>query len=96
MFLLMLNYKKPIEIVDQYVTAHRDYLAECYKKDYLVVSGPKNPRTGGIMISQLSDRAKLEEMISQDPFKIHDIAEFEIIEFSPVRYHQDFASFIVK
>ncbi len=94
MFLILLTYKQPIEVVDEYLVAHREYLEQCYQKDYLVVSGPRNPRTGGVLISQLTDRAQLDEVLKHDPFSIYQIAKYEVIEFTPVKYHKDFAAFI--
>lgn len=94
MFIIMLQYKAPLEVVDQYLTAHRNYLEEGYKKNYFVASGPRNPRTGGIILSQLKDREQLIKVLNQDPFTLNGIADFEIIEFTPVKYHQDFATFI--
>jgi uncharacterized protein YciI len=94
MFLILLSYKQPIQIVDQYLVEHRAYLEECYQKDCLVVSGPRNPRTGGVLISQLTSRTQLEALLAQDPFSLHDVANYEIIEFLPVKYHKQFASFI--
>lgn len=56
MLLVMGTYKKSIEIADKYLAAHRQFLDEGYKKNYFIVSGVKNPRTGGIIISQLKDQ----------------------------------------
>jgi len=36
----------------------------------------------------------LENILKQDPFNIHDVAEYEIVEFSPIKYHANFATFI--
>ena len=94
MFLIMISYKKPIEIVEQYTVAHRAFLSECYEKDYFVVSGPRNPRTGGILISQLKERQQVEDVIKSDPFFVNEIADYEIIEFIPVKYHKNFLSFV--
>lgn len=94
MFLILVTYTKPIEEIDAHLVAHREYLDEGYRNNYFVVSGPRKPRTGGIIISQLSDRAQLEAILKNDPFHIHGVATYEIVEFTPVKYHQDFAEFI--
>jgi uncharacterized protein YciI len=94
MFLVLVTYKKPLEIVDKYGPAHRALLDEGYQKNYFIASGPRNPRTGGVIFSQLKDRSKLEEFIKSDPFYIHGVADYEIIEFTPGKYHPDFSSFI--
>lgn len=94
MFIILLNYKKDLATVDKYLIEHRAYLDNGYKKGYFVASGPRNPRTGGIIISQLKDRQQLAEIIKADPFSINEIADFEIIEFNPIKFHENFASFI--
>lgn len=94
MFVITLTYKKPIEIVDQHLAAHRAFLELGYQKDFFIASGPKIPRTGGIILSQLENQEQLLEIIKQDPFYINEIADFAIVEFTPVKYHKNFASFI--
>lgn len=93
MFVILLKYKLPLILVDKYLAEHRAYLEECYKKNYLIVSGPCNPREGGVILSQLTDRAKVEEIIHNDPFYTQEVADYEIKEFSPVKFHADFAVF---
>ena len=94
MFIIMLKYKQPLNVIEQHIVEHRAFLDEGYKKNYFVTSGPKIPRSGGIIISQLKSRDQLEIIIKQDPFCIHDLADFEIIEFDPIKYHPNFNSFI--
>lgn len=94
MFIVHLTYKKPLETVEEFLVEHRNFLEEGYKKNFFIASGPKIPRTGGIILSQLKDRDQLQNILAADPFLVHDIADYEIVEFDPVKYHQDFASFI--
>ena len=94
MFLVKITYTKPLDIVDQYVAAHREYLENGYQKNFFVASGPLNPRTGGIIISQLKNREPLEAFFKQDPYVLNDVAAYEFIEFNPVKFHRDFACFI--
>jgi uncharacterized protein YciI len=94
MFVITLTYKKPIDMVDQYLAEHRSYLDTCYKNNYFIASGPQHPRTGGILLSQLKDRHQLDMIIQQDPFTLHDIADYTVIEFEPVKYHPAFSSFV--
>lgn len=93
MFIVNLTYKKSIEDVEKYLSEHRIFLENSYKKNFFVVSGPKNPRTGGIIISQLTDRGELENILKCDPFHAHGIADYEIIEFNPTMYHPNFSDF---
>lgn len=94
MFLILIDYKQSLAIVDKYLIEHRNFLEQGYQKNYFIVSGPRNPRTGGVIISQLQERDQLMEIIKQDPFYIHDIASYDVVEFAPVKYHQHFAPFV--
>jgi uncharacterized protein YciI len=94
MFVVILTYKKPLTDIDQHLAEHRAYLDNGYKKNFFVTSGPKNPRDGGIIISHLKDRGQLEDILKQDPFSLHDLADYEIIEFDPIKYHTNFLPFI--
>ena len=94
MFVVTITYKKPIEIVDQYLAEHRSFLEQGYQSHFFMASGPQNPRVGGILLSQLKDRAQLETILKADPFKVHDIADYVITEFEPVKYHPDFLPFL--
>jgi uncharacterized protein YciI len=94
MFIIDIQYKKPIEVVEAFLAAHREFLEQGYQKNYFVASGPKNPRNGGIIVSQLKDKAELEAILKHDPFILNDIAEYHYTEFTPVKYHKDFAVFI--
>lgn len=94
MFLIMMHYKKPLEDVEKHLAAHRSFLGEGYDNDFFIVSGPRNPRTGGIILSQLKNREQLEEILQKDPFFVNGIADYEIIEFMPVKFHKNFLSFV--
>lgn len=81
MFILNLTYKVPLEMVDQHLDSHVEYLNRQYEAGYFLMSGRKVPRTGGIILCKAQDRNELLQIIEQDPFKIHDLADYEITEF---------------
>ena len=89
MFIVLLTYKKPLAAVDKYLRLHVEYLKEQYKLGNFIVSGRKVPRTGGVILSQITDRNTLDKVIAKDPFKLSDIADYEIIEFIPSMSHED-------
>lgn len=86
MFIISLSYKKPLEAVEAHLTAHRAFLDYYYQKGIFILSGPKNPRTGGIILANVKTREKLEKIIQEDPFYQHDIAEYEMLEFTPTKH----------
>ena len=76
MFIAILTYKKPIEEVDRFLQAHRDYLAEHYAAGDFIVSGPQTPRIGGVIMIKADNREAVDSIIVQDPFHINDIANY--------------------
>jgi uncharacterized protein YciI len=94
MFIILISYKKPLEIVDRYLAEHVLFLDKGYASNYFIASGRKNPRTGGVIISQLKDRDQLQNIIKQDPFFIMDLADYEIVEFTPTKFQKEFSVFI--
>jgi len=90
MFIIELTYKKAMSEVEKYLEAHRSFLDVYYAKGVLVASGPKNPRDGGILLATEMDRTELEQILSNDPFWIEQIAEFKITEFAVTKRSANF------
>ncbi len=86
MFIAILTYKKPMNEVDKYLQAHRDYLAEHYAAGDFIASGPQNPRIGGVILIKAVEREAVNTIISQDPFNINGIADYQIVEFTPTMF----------
>lgn len=82
-FLVLLNYVRPLSEVDQWVPAHKAYLEQQYKAGHFLLSGRKEPRTGGVILATGLDKAGLETVIAQDPFKQAGVAEYQVIEWVP-------------
>ncbi|AXR60891.1 YciI family protein [Leptospira mayottensis] len=93
-FIVVLRYLVPIKTVDEYVIAHREYLSKGYEQKLLLASGPQEPRTGGIFIARAVSRKEMESFCQQDPFYKNGIAEYQILEWSPVKYQKEFEFWI--
>lgn len=83
MFIAILTYRKPLEEVDRFLQAHREYLAEHYAAGDFIASGPQTPRIGGVIMIKAENRAAVDAIIAQDPFNINAIAEYQLVEFTP-------------
>ena len=94
MYILMLNYIKPLKEVDKEINAHIEYLEKFYSLQKFIFSGRRNPRIGGIIICNAKDKTEVESIIGQDPFYIKKIAEYEIIEFRPTKCADGLEHFI--
>jgi hypothetical protein len=85
MFIILLTYLKPMTEVENFVVAHRNYLDQGYQQGLLLASGPRVPRTGGVILSATDIQEKLESFFAQDPFYLNDVATYEYIQFTPVK-----------
>ncbi len=85
MFVILVNYVKPLSEIDANLEAHRRFLDEGYEKGYFLASGPRVPRTGGIILAQAKDTGEIKAWMNKDPFSKAGVAEYEIIEFMPMK-----------
>lgn len=85
MFIISLTYQVPLDKVDAFIPEHVDYLNEQYAKGHFILSGRKEPRTGGVIITTISDRNKLSEVLAQDPFYREGLASYEVTEIVPTK-----------
>ena len=83
MFIINLTYIKPIDEIEHYLPAHIEFLKHHYALNHFLASGRKNPRTGGIIIAAVESKSDLDEILSHDPFYIHQLADYQIIDFTP-------------
>lgn len=96
LFMIALQYKAPLNEVENHLEAHREFLKICYQKKIFITSGRKEPRTGGIIIASARDKKTLEEVLANDPFKQHNIATYEITEFVPTMYDEALTEIVKK
>ncbi len=96
MFIVELTYKAPIGEVDKYLSAHREFLDYYYKQGLFLASGPQKPRTGGILIALTTDKKHLESVLECDPYHLADIADYRLIEFTPVKHREEIGSLILE
>jgi|SRR5271154_5277060 len=89
MFIINFNYIVPLEKLDLYMAAHVKYLQTYYKKNVFVASGRKVPRTGGIILALAKSKEEIEQIIREDPFYEHRLAEFTITEFLTSQHHPE-------
>ena len=94
MFIINLTYTKPLSEIAKIVDQHRAYLKQFYESRDFLFSGPKIPKDGGLIVSSLKDKAKLIEILENDPYLLNDMAKYEIIEFDPVMHLDDFKDFV--
>ena len=95
MFIVELTYKTSIAEVNKYLKAHREFLDYYYKQGLFLASGPQKPRVGGILIALTADKKHLEAILKQDPYCLADIADYRLIEFTPVKHRDEIKQLIL-
>lgn len=80
MFAFHSTYLAPLPEVDKHLEAHRAFLKSLIGKN-LVCSGPMVPRTGGFILLMAADKEEALKIMAKDPYVIHKVAKYELIEF---------------
>ena len=94
MFAIHSVYLKPLEEVDEHLEAHRAFLKNLYAKGITICSGPQIPRTGGFILMKASDKSEVLDIMKNDPYVIHGVADYSVIEFEVKSYAAGFGQFL--
>lgn len=92
MFIIELIYKADLREIDAHMGAHVRFLKKYYAAGNFLVSGRKVPREGGIILAVGKSRKAIEEIVREDPFHAHGLADFRIIEFQASQRADDIAT----
>ncbi|CAN5302530.1 YciI family protein [soil metagenome] len=83
MFVVDITYTRPIAEIEAKTAEHRAWLDSHMASGLLLMTGPKVPRTGGILIARGGQtEAELAAILAEDPFQIADLADYVITEFA--------------
>jgi uncharacterized protein YciI len=94
MFIISLTYTVSIDCIEPLIAEHNIFLQRYYDSGQFIASGRKDPRTGGIIIANAKSKSEIEQIIREDPFYIHQMADYEITAFIPSKYNENFNFFI--
>jgi uncharacterized protein YciI len=89
MFIIDLKYIVAPELVVAHMDAHGEHLQKYYDEKIFLAWGKKEPWTGGIIFALANSREDIDRINKEDPFYVHNIAEFTVVELSLVKYHPD-------
>ena len=94
MFLLLSKYIKPLDDVERLLPAHRAFLDRFYREGKLVCSGPREPRTGGVILADVDSEVEAMKIVVEDPFFTEKVAHYELVRFNITRSDPRFAAFV--
>ena len=84
----------PVEQVRLWSGRGRFAVERNYAAGRFIVSGRREPRTGGVILARAASTAEIEAVIAEDPFTSEGVAHYEVIEFLPGTWADEFAAFV--
>lgn len=89
MYVVFLNYVRPVGEVEALLTGHIDWLDRYFDAGFFIAAGRKDPRTGGMLLVREMEREKLDAILAEDPFVA--VAEYEVTKVNVTREAEAFA-----
>lgn len=83
MYLILLQYIRPVAAIEHYMAAHNAFLEKQYREGKFIISGRRKPRTGAIILCKAGSRREVEAILAEDPLDKFQLAVYDIIEFEP-------------
>ena len=96
MFIILLSYKTDLTEVDKYLPGHNLYLKKNQKSGAFICSGPRNPRTGGVILCRAENEEAVRAIVKEDPFVASGVADYELINFRAVDCAEGYEAFLDK
>ncbi len=93
-FIVEIIYTAPIERVLETTSRHREYLQTGYTKGLLLMSGPQEPRVGGILIAKADSLEEIKTFCKNDPYSLEGLANYRFIQFEPKSYVPEIRNWI--
>ncbi|MEM8601480.1 MAG: YciI family protein [Bacteroidota bacterium] len=83
LYLITLEYCAPLGEVDALLDEHKAFLRRHYESGIFLLSGRREPRTGGVILARAHNTEVITSAVSEDPFCREGVAEYSIVEFVP-------------
>ncbi|WGX77716.1 YciI family protein (plasmid) [Paraclostridium bifermentans] len=80
--------KNSNKIDDTIMKEHMDYTQKAMDKGLILMSGIKSDMSGGLFVMKSESIERLNEYLSNEPFKTYDIQDYKIVEFDAHYFNQ--------
>jgi uncharacterized protein YciI len=94
MYIILLTYHADIVEVDKHLDGHRQHLKKYFDNGTFICSGPRKPRTGGVILCRALDEEIVVKIANEDPFITSGVASYELINFETSNYAEEFKPFL--
>ena len=93
MFVLLSRFQRPLEEVNRFLTAHSVWVQHHYESGRFLVSGRREPPTGGVIVARAESEQELREILALDPLQQMDLVEYEIVAFEATAFPKRSSAF---
>ena len=80
--------KNPNKIDDTIMKEHMDYTQKAMDKGLILISALKSDMSGGLFVMKSESIERLNEYLSNEPFKTYGIQDYKIVEFDAHYFNQ--------
>jgi uncharacterized protein YciI len=94
MFIILLKFSKNREHASKFMDAHMKWLKQGFDDEVFILAGGIKPHSGGAIIAKNSSIELIKSRVTQDPFVIQNIVEFEILEINPSKMVEGFTELL--
>ncbi|WP_315115633.1 YciI family protein [uncultured Clostridium sp.] len=81
---------------EEIMKEHMSYTQKAMDEGMILMSGLKVDMSGGIFIIKSESIEKIETYLSKEPFKIHGIQDYRLIEFNSHYFNQSLGEWFNK
>src|SRR5215472_9933048 len=88
MYILFINPTRSPQELAPVFPAHSEFLDRYYKAGKFILTGGLTARPAGVVLAIVNSDDELKAILAEDPFVRERVAEYEVIEFKPSKYHE--------
>jgi uncharacterized protein YciI len=93
-YVVEITFTAPLTRIEEILPQHRAFLQTGYDRGWLLMSGPLQPRTGGLVVARSPSLEEIQSFFRQDPYQLNGVATYRFVEFSPVKRQPSMESWI--
>ena len=93
MYVVLLQYTAPENEIDARLVDHYEWVTRHYDSGDFIAAGHRHPRSGGVIIARAMSRGRLDAILATDPFALHKLARYEVVEFEALRTIPELAKY---
>jgi uncharacterized protein YciI len=83
MFSAVSEYLAPLPAVDALRAEHHAWVERLYADGVVLVSGRREPPTGGVIVATAPSEQAMQDLLAEDPFVRHGVARYVVYGFAP-------------